>query len=314
MARNTVTVLGINGHVGHHAAKAFAAAGWQVTGMGRTNRNPLPGVRFIKGDAADKAQLREAIGDSEVVVNALNLPYDKWDRGRMEALYADVLEVCSGRTMLFPGNIYNFDSSNAVLTPELEQRPSTPRGAIRQRVEAMFETAARRGDLQVIILRAGDFYGPESSGDWFDQVILREARKGKVAMLGTPGVGHAWAYLPDLGRAFEILARHRDEFDRFATFHFAGHFVTPEQMVAAIAAAAPGSLHVSRFPWILMSLLGLANPIMREVAKMGYLWQRPMALRDDRLDSLLGPDFGTPFETAVAATAGPFFAERALAA
>ena len=133
-------------------------------------------------------------------------------------------------------------------------------------------------------------------------------------MLGTPGVGHAWAYLPDLGRAFEILARHRDEFDRFATFHFAGHFVTPEQMVAAIAAAAPGSLHVSRFPWILMSILGLANPIMREVAKMGYLWQRPMALRDDRLDSLLGPDFGTPFETAVAATAGPFFAERALAA
>ena len=142
MARNTVTVLGINGHVGHHAAKAFAAAGWQVTGMGRTNRNPLPGVRFIKGDAADKAQLREAIGDSEVVVNALNLPYDKWDRGRMEALYADVLEVILWSNHAVPETSTTSIPATQFSHPELEQRPSTPRGAIRQRVEAMFDGGA----------------------------------------------------------------------------------------------------------------------------------------------------------------------------
>ena len=35
---NKVTILGINGHIGHHAAKAFVAAGWQVTGLGRSSR------------------------------------------------------------------------------------------------------------------------------------------------------------------------------------------------------------------------------------------------------------------------------------
>ena len=51
MSRGQVIVLGINGHVGHHIAKAFVAAGWEVSGMGRSNRQPVEGVRFIKGDA-----------------------------------------------------------------------------------------------------------------------------------------------------------------------------------------------------------------------------------------------------------------------
>src|SRR5690606_5035503 len=63
-----------------------------------------------------------------------------------------------------------------------------------------------------------------------------------------------------------------------------------------------------RFPRLLFSLLGLVDPTMREVAKMGYLWDHPMELRDDRLAAILGPDFGTPYKAAVAATITPHFA------
>lgn len=75
MNAQKVIVIGINGHVGHHVAKAFVAAGWEVAGFGRSNKQPVPGVRFIKGDAEDTAAMRAAIGDIDVVVNALNLPY-----------------------------------------------------------------------------------------------------------------------------------------------------------------------------------------------------------------------------------------------
>ena len=85
-------------------------------------------------------------------------------------------------------------------------------------------------------------------------------------------------------------------------------------MAAAITAAAPVPLRTSKFPWLLMTLLGITNPVMREVAKMGYLWQRPMELKDDRLAALLGEDFDTPFETAVERTVGPFFARDVAAA
>lgn len=311
-----VTILGLNGHIGHHMARAFVAAGWEVTGMGRSNKHPVAGVHFFKGDADSVADLRAAIGDAEVVVNALNLPYDQWDKGRAEAQVGRVIEAMgrSGKTLLFPGNVYNFAATDRVITPGMAQHPQTPRGAIRKRIEAQLEAAARRGDMQVVILRAGDFYGPASTGDWFDQVMLMDAAKGKLALMGTPGIGHAWAYLPDLGRAFEKLAWHRQELGAFELFHFAGHFVTPEELGAAIRKAAPVPLKVSYFPRIILWAMGLVQPVMREIAKMGYLWEQPIELQDPRLVTLLGPGFDTPFDAAIAATVAPFFDAQKLAA
>jgi nucleoside-diphosphate-sugar epimerase len=307
MSKGKVTILGINGHIGQAAAQAFVAAGWQVTGMGRSDKHRLAGVRFVKGDADSVADMRTAIGDAEVVVNALNLPYHEWFGGRMEAQMARVAEAMgrSGKTMLFPGNIYNFGADLREVWPDSPQEPVTPRGALRKRVEEGFRRAAEAGGVQIIILRAGDFFGPRAGLDWFDQAMFREIGKDKVSLLGKRGVGHSWAYLPDVGRAFEALASVRRTLGAFERFHFAGHFVTPEEMQAAIARVAP-DVRFGMFPWIMLRLIGLVDPLMREIGKMGYLWRHPMELKDERLDALLGPGFGTGFEEAVAKTSLPF--------
>jgi nucleoside-diphosphate-sugar epimerase len=306
---NKVTILGINGHIGHHAAIAFVAAGWQVTGFGRSNKHPIAGVSFAKGDAEDVEDMRRAIGGSEVVVNALHLPYHQWTDGRMEALHSRVIAAMGtdGKTMMFPGTIYNYAATDRVVTPDLPQRPQMPRGEIRKRSEALIEAATKRGDIRGIVLRAGDFYGPDNASDWFDQVVFREPGKRKLELLGVPGIGHSWAYLPDLGRAFEKLAWHRNELKPFENFHFAGDFVTPEQMGAAMIAAAPVPMKMGYFPRIFFTLMGITNPILRDIAKMGYLWSNPMELKDDRLDTLLGPNFATPFDKAIAASIAQFF-------
>ena len=316
MNTSTITVLGINGHIGHAVAEAFVAAGWQVTGFGRSNKRPIAGVSFVQGDAESVEDMRRAIADSDVVFNGLHLPYHQWTEGRMEALHTRIIEAMGtdGKTMLFPGTIYNYAATDRYVTPDLPQRPEKERGEIRKRSEELLQAAAARGDIQAIVLRAGDFYGPGTTGDWFDQGILHEARKGKVALIGTPGIGHSWAFLPDLARAFEKLAWHRKALAPFENFHFAGNFVTPEQMGAAIAAAAPEPVKLSYFPRILFTLMGLTDPIMRDIARMGYLWNNAMELKDARLDTLLGPGFSTPFEEAIAQTVRPFFAEARKAA
>ena len=309
MSKGKVVVLGVNGHIGQAVAKALVAAGWAVTGMARSDKYRTPGVRFVRGDSDSVEDMRNAIGDAEVVVNALNMRYDQWFEGRMEAQMGRVVEAMgtTGKTMLFPGNIYNFAADSDVLTPDLSQNPPTPRGGVRVRVEQMFRDAAERGDMQVVILRAGDFFGPQSEGDWFDYVMMTGLKMRRIFLFGTRGIGHSWAYLPDLGRAFEALASLRSTLGTFERFHFAGHHVTPEQMGAAIQAAAPVRLKANRFPFLVLRAYGLFDPIIREVAKMRYIWQHPLKLTDRRLDELLGKGFGTPFEAAVAATVQPFF-------
>ena len=166
-----------------------------------------------------------------MVVNCLNLRYDQWDKGRLEGQVARVVEAMgtSGKTLMHPGSIYNYPAAAGAIGPYDPQIPATPRGALRIAVEQLMETAAHRGDMQTIIIRAGDFYGPDCTGDWFEQAILREAAKGKAAQLGKPGVGHTWAYLPDLAKAFVRVAEMKHTLGAVERFHFAGDFVTPER-------------------------------------------------------------------------------------
>jgi hypothetical protein len=127
-------------------------------------------------------------------------------------------------------------------------------------------------------------------------------------------VGHSWAYLPDLGKAFEKVAWHRKELAQYENFHFAGHFLTHGELTAAIVETAPVPLKVVPMAWGTLRMLGVMVPLLREVIKMRYLWQNTMELRDKRLDAILGPDFGTPVKEAVAATVAPFFAKARMAA
>ncbi len=298
-----VTVLGINGRIGQEVAKAFVTAGWQVTGMGRGNRARLAGVNFVEGDAGNQADIRGASAGADVVVNALNLPYDKWDKGRAEEQLANVLAALkgSGVTLMFPGNIYNFSADQVVLKPDTPFRPEKDKGEIRVRMEKQLEAASRDG-LQVIILRTADFYAPGATQSNFDLALMARIKSNMLQYPGKFDVGHSWAYLPDVGRAYVKLADVRRSLGRFERFHFRGHYATGHELVEAIQQALPQRAKVTLVPWGLLRVLGLFVPVIREVIKMNYLWAVPHRLEDRRLDEILGPDFDTPFEEAVMRT------------
>ena len=304
MTKGKVTVLGSNGHIGNAAMIAFRDAGWDVTGLGRANRRPIAGAAFVQGDANDLDVVKGAISDADVVVHGLHLRYDKWGNGAAEAQLQVVLDAMAGtgKTLLFPGTIYNYRAADRTIAPGLRQSGEKPRGEIRIRLEEMLRDAAARRGFQVIILRAGDFFGPGNHDDWYGAAMLMDYAKGRLYHLGALEARHSWAYLPDLARAFAVLGEKRKEFAKFETFHFAGHWVSHGQLMAAIQSALGQRLGVAPFPWWMMQAIGLVNPVMRDIHRMRYLWLNEMELVDPRFDALLGPGFATPFETAVAAT------------
>ncbi len=309
--KGTVSVLGINGRIGQFAAKAFIDEGWNVIGFGRSNRAPFDGFEFRQGDAFNLKDVTRAVEGADVVVHALNLPYDQWE-GEAERLNKVVIDALKGsnKTVIFAANIYNYLASDHTLTSDLRQKPETDKGAIRMRMEADLKAAAGEGNIQLLMVRAGDFYGPEATGSWFDLAIANNVHKGKISLACDGDTKHSWAYLPDLGRVFERVADKREALDQVENFHFSGHFMSGNELVASIQKIVPTPLKVGRVPWWLFSVLGLFQPMMREILKMRYLWQQPHKLVDPKLDALLGTGFGTPIDRAVAETVLPMLEEK----
>ncbi len=44
---------------------------------------------------------------------------------------------------------------------------------------------------------------------------------------------------------------------------------------------------------------------------MRYIWDNEIGLKDERLDKILGENFGTTHETAIAEAVRPYFAKKA---
>ncbi|MCA1369760.1 NAD(P)H-binding protein [Bradyrhizobium sp. BRP14] len=312
MTHQTALVLGATGGVGGEVARRLLARGWKVRAL---NRNPdrlspaqkSSGVDWMRGDAMSAADVAAAADGACVIVHAVNPPgYRNWGELVLPMLDNTIAAArIAGARIVLPGTVYNFGPE---AFPELHesspQHPVTVKGGIRVEMERRLHAAAD-GGTPVLIVRTGDFFGPKAANNWFSQGLVKPAKPvATVSYPGKRGVGHQWAYLPDVAETMVQLLERADTLEAFAVFHMEGHWdADGTQMIAAISEASsnPG-LRVRRFPWLLIRTLSPFVPLFRELAEMRYLWTTPTHMGNARLIEVLGAEPRTPLNIAVRET------------
>jgi nucleoside-diphosphate-sugar epimerase len=312
MTRQTALVLGATGGVGGEVARRLVARGWTVNALNRNLDRLEPadrasGIQWLQGDAMSAADVAAATVGATVIVHAVNPPgYRNWGKLVLPMLDNTISAArAAGARIVLPGTVYNF-GPNAF--PELcessPQNPITVKGRIRMEMERRLRAAADEG-TPVLIVRAGDFFGPKAANNWFSQGLVTPGKPlAAVSYPGKRGVGHQWAYLPDVAETIVLLVERERNLERFAVFHMEGHWdADGMQMIEAIRAASGNPvLPVRRFPWLLMRILSPFVPLFRELTEMRYLWMVPVRMTGKRLSVILGAEPRTPLAKAVRET------------
>ncbi len=186
------------------------------------------------------------------------------------------------------------------MTEDSPQRPRTRKGAIRVEMERRLKAAAE-GGTPVIILRAGDFFGRHAASSWFSQCIVKPGKPVvSVTYPGREGIGHQWAYLPDVAETMIRLIEKGDALPAFAVYHMRGHWDGDgRRMIGAIERAVGHKVKVKSFPWWMLPLAAPFVPLMKELREMRYLWKVSLQMRNDKLMSVLGEEPHTPIDEAV---------------
>lgn len=307
MTTGTALVLGATGGVGGAVARRLRAEGWTVRALhrdpGRAART-ADGLDWVRGDAMVGADVVAAAAGASLIVHAVNPPgYRDWDRLVLPMLDASIpaARAVDARLVL-PGNVYVY-GRDAGLNPGIDA-PQTPRTA-KGRIRIAMEARLRESGVRALIVRAGDFFGPRTTANsWFSTALVRPGRPVRsVTDPGTPGVGHQWAYLPDVAETMVRLSAREAELPRFSAFNMDGHW-DPDgrQMIAAIARAVGGEVRVRRFPWALLPLAAPFWPLAREIREMRYLWREPIRMDNEALVRFLGAEPHTPLDEAVRET------------
>ena len=301
-------VLGASGGIGGETAAALARHGWSVRAFARKHNNTAATDPFnwITGDAMDADAVAKAAAGASVIVHAVNPPgYRDWERLVLPMLDNTISAArASGARIVLPGTIYNYGpDAFPLLAEDAPQNPETAKGRIRVEMETRLERASADG-VASLIVRFGDFFGPRPGNNWFSQGMVKPGRPLRSLTLpGVPGMGHAWAYLPDAAQVIAQLLERRSDLSTFERFHCAGHF-DPDgtELAAAVARVAGRPVHIKRLPWSLLRLAGLFDRTLREVVAMRTFWRHSVALDGRKLVALLGVVPQTSLEDALRAT------------
>ncbi|WP_432728808.1 SDR family oxidoreductase [Variovorax sp. W6] len=308
MANDKVLVLGATGGIGGEVARQLRDAGWDVRALKRgATEGRRDGITWLAGDAMDEQSVRRAAKGCSVIVHAVNPPgYRRWSELVLPMLDNTIAAArAEGATVVLPGNVYNYGpDAFPMLSEDSPQHPATRKGAIRVEMERRLEEASRQG-ARVLIVRAGDFFGPKAGNNWFSQGLVKAGQPVTgVSYPGDKGVGHHWSYLPDVARTMvELLAR-RDRLQPFDSFHMGGHWdadgTRMSDAIRNVVERRTGArVRVSAFSWTLLTLVSPFVATFREMREMRYLWRTPVAMDNAKLVAFLGREPHTPLEEAV---------------
>ena len=310
-ATRTALIIGATGSFGAHALCALVRRGWTVRALARDPvkaRNQagdrMP-IEWIEGDAMNPADVAAAARGVSLIVHAANPPrYKNWRGLALPMLRATIAAAkAEGARIVLPGTVYNFaPDAGPSIAEDAPQTPVTRKGKVRVEMEDMLRKAANDG-ARVLVLRAGDFFGPAAPNSALMWLVNR--RGGRVTSVYRPGpAGHAFAYLPDMAETMGRLVERESELADFEVFHFAGHWLERSDALAQSIrrVTSDPAIPLKPFP---VPVLYAAAPFItafREMIEMQYLWKKPIGLSDAKLRAFLGEVPATPLDHAVAET------------
>lgn len=213
------TILGANGQIGEELAKEL-------------KRNYTSNIRIVSRDAqkvndtdevfsADlsiKEKAIEAIKGSEIAYFTLGLPIssDLWEK-QFPLILSNVIEACkiNGTKLVFFDNTYMYPQDDRIQTENTPFEPIGRKGKVRRDMAEMVVKEMVSGDLEAVICRATEFYGPRKTQSITNTLIfnnIKNAKRLKVPLCADKKRSLIWT--PDASRATALIGNTPDAYNQ----------------------------------------------------------------------------------------------------
>ncbi|PLX13633.1 MAG: NAD-dependent dehydratase [Marinilabiliales bacterium] len=273
------TILGSGGIIGIELAKELTKYTKNIRLVSRNPQKINQNDETFCADLTIADEVFKAVEGSDVVYLTVGLNYNLkvWQK-TWPAIVNNVLEACKKykSKLVFFDNIYMYDKEYLrAMDENTPINPPSRKGVIRANIAQMVLDAGN-GELEVLIARAADFYGPGIKGNSvLTETVFNNLNKGKKAnWLGSINYKHSFTYTPDAGKAVAILGNTPDAYGQIWHLPTASDPFTGKEWVENIArvlGVKPKYQVASKF---MVRLIGLFVPIMNEMVEMIYQYDR----------------------------------------
>lgn len=277
---NDLHVIFGTGPLGKWTARELTDMGHRVRLVNRSGKaDDLPSsTEVIKADAYDLEATVSVTRGAVSVYQCAQPAYHQW-AGNFLRLQASILEAAArnGAKLVLAENLYLYgDPNGSALTEQTSMNPNTRKGKIRLEMTRAAFDAHQRGLVRVTAARGSDFFGPDDP--IYADLIFKPALSGKtVNLVGSLNQPHTFTYAPDFGRALAILGT-RDEADGKAWHVPSDAPVTQGELIRMLEAELGRPVKAMAGGQLILSVMGLFNPNVREIVEMLYEFTQPFVM------------------------------------
>jgi nucleoside-diphosphate-sugar epimerase len=291
------------GRVGSATALLLAEEDQRVSLVSRSGTGAdHPNIERIAADAADRAtMLRLSVG-AEAIYDCANPAYHRWptDWPPIASSLLQAARECKA-VLVTLSNLYGYGPVDHPMREDDELAATSVKGRVRARMWEEAKAAHDSGQVRACEARASDFFGPGDTANHLGRMIPRVLAGKTVRVIGSPDTPHSWTYVPDVARTLVVLARDERAWGR--PWHVPTNPPLSQREVVAELAALAGlpAPEVRRISNWLITALGVASPMLRELREVTYQLERPFVLDSSAVTQTFGLE-PTPMREAIAAT------------
>jgi nucleoside-diphosphate-sugar epimerase len=301
-----IALFGAAGAIGNSIASALRTnqQPYRVVGRSRDSlqrdfvSDPL--AEIVTWNPDDLSSVILAAKDIDTIVYLVGVPYDHFELHPQ--LMRKTLEgaIAAGvPRLLLIGTVYPYGL--AQVNPVREDHPRNPhtfKGRMRKEQEDLLLAADAAGKIHGGVLRIPDFYGPGVDKSFLHMIFVAAAKGTRAQVIGPVDTPHEYVFAPDVGAVVARLIDNPAAYGRWWHLAGTGTITTREVVNRAFALTGhkPRMLVAGKTT---LRLMGLFNPLMREMVEMNYLQTSPLVLDDSALRGLLGEIEKTSYEQGI---------------
>ncbi|MCT4206110.1 NAD-dependent epimerase/dehydratase family protein [Elizabethkingia anophelis] len=267
------TILGANGQIGEELARELKRNFTSdIRIVSRRAQKVNDTDEIFSADLSVREKAIEAVKGSEIAYFTLGLPIssDLWEK-QFPVILRNVIDACkvNGTKLVFFDNTYMYPQDDRILTENTAFDPVGRKGRVRRQMAEMVLKEIQSGELEAVICRAPEFYGPAKTQSITNTLIFNNIKEGKTLKVPlSDKKKRSLIWTPDASRATALIGNTPDAFGQ--TWHLPVDKSHPTyRKFIRIASEIYGrDLKYSVVPRFVFSIGALFNKKMKELLEL----------------------------------------------
>ena len=288
------TVLGSNGQIGHELVQELYKS--YTKKLRLVSRNPQrihETDEIVSANLLNIEETKQAITGSEIVYFTVGLPMNSemWENQFIKML-ENVISACEENNckLVFFDNTYMYKKDASIQYENSPFEPTGRKSNVRAKMATLVEKAMNHSDLDLLIARAPEFYGPNKTQSITNTMIFNRIKAGKKPLIPlNDKVLRTLIWTPDASRAVALLGNTEEAYNQ--TWHLPCDApISYQNLIAICEAVLNKKINYTVIPFWQFKIASIFNHQVKELLELLPRYQQDNIFNSDKFKKAF-PDF-----------------------